>query len=92
MARTRSQFTTDYSEDGTTAILVDLNGDLSVTNDTEQVVSVVFDRRPVSRIVYRDSDRCWDELKFDIKDGKAIFRGFAPVDAKLAEELDLHAR
>jgi hypothetical protein len=92
MARTRSQFTLDYSEDGTIAILVDLNGDISVTNDAEQVVPAVFNKRPVQRIIYRDSDRCWDELRFEVKDGRAVFTGFASVDAKLAEELNLVSR
>jgi hypothetical protein len=92
MAKTRSSFTTDYSEDGKIAILVDLNGDLSVTNDAEQVVQVVYDRRPVERIVYRDFDRCWDEIIFAVVDGRAEFRKFESVDAKLAEELNLVSR
>ncbi len=92
MAKTRSQFTTDYSEDAKIAILVDLNGDISVTNDAEQVVQVVYDRKPVDRIVYRDSDKNWDELVFAVVNGRAEFRKFAPVTAQLAQELDLHAR
>jgi hypothetical protein len=93
MARTRSSFTTDYSEDRTVAILVDLNGEVSVTNDAEQVVRAVFDAAPqIERIVYRDSDRQWDEIVFTVKDGRAEFRKFSSVDAKLAAELNLIAR
>jgi hypothetical protein len=92
MSRTRSQFTTDYSEDGKIAILVDLNGDISVTNDAEQVVRAVYDRKPVERIICRDSDRCWDEIIFAVVYGRAEFRKFASVSAQLAEELNLISR
>jgi hypothetical protein len=93
MAKTRSAFTTALSEDGTVAILVDINGEISVTNDAEAVVRAVFDAHPkIQRIVYRDSDRQWDELVFEVRDGRAEFCKFSSIDADLARDLDLHAR
>ncbi len=53
------------------------NGNMSVTNDAEDVVRRLIDVRalkPGQRLLYFDSDGQLDELK--IKDGK--FAGFAP--------------
>jgi hypothetical protein len=57
--------------------LVDLNGQRSVTNDAEAVVSEVLHNCPNAankKIVYRDSTGEWDELCHDGKE----FTGFAP--------------
>ena len=91
MSRTRSSFTTSL-EDGV-AILIDLDGEVSVTNDAENVVREVYDQTRCTRIIYRDTQNDWDELKFEVNSqGEAEFKTFSPVDAKLAEELNLHAR
>lgn len=45
----------------------DDNGLRSVTNDAERVCRVVNKAYPGHRIIYRDSDGQWDELKH--KDG-----------------------
>lgn len=93
MSRTRSAFTTALSEDGSVAIVVDINGEVSVTNDAEAVVREVYNQHPgVERIVYRDSDRQWDELTFEVVGGQAVFRKFSSIDAELSRSLDLHAR
>jgi hypothetical protein len=50
------------------------HGRMSVTNDAENVVQHVNGQYPGRRIVYRDTDGCWDELLH--ADGN--FTGFAP--------------
>lgn len=59
---------------GHVVYLVDLDrGNLSVTNDAEEVVSEILSLYPIdSVIVYRDSAGSWDEL---LHDGFA-FTGF----------------
>lgn len=91
MSRTRSSFTTTVQ--GEFAVLVDLDGEVSITNDAEAVVALVFEKTRCKRIIYRDTQGQWDELKFEpVHGAPASFRGFAAVDAKLATELNLHAR
>lgn len=41
----------------------DLPGKMSITNDAEMVVTEVIAKYPNHRIVYRDSEGRWDELK-----------------------------
>jgi len=56
--------------------IADLNlGSISVTNDAENVVADIQRRHADKRIIYRDSDGNWDELKH--KGGQ--FTGFAPA-------------
>ncbi len=93
MSKPRSAFTTTLSADRATAILVDLNGEVSVTNDAEAVVQSVYNAHPeIERIIYRDSARQWDELVFEVVEDRAEFRKFASVPAQLAEELNLISR
>lgn len=57
--------------------IVDLNlGQKSVTNDAEEVVRELNARFPGRRIVYRDSEGGWGELKHD----NGRFTGFARWD------------
>lgn len=55
--------------------IVDEDGDMSVTNDAEQVVRTLVQRYGERRIVYRDSDGAWDEL---LHRGER-FTGYAPA-------------
>lgn len=48
------------------------DGAMSITNDAEAVVAWINERWPGKRIVYRDTEGRWDELKHE--DG--IFKGF----------------
>ena len=52
------------------------DGAISVTNDAENVVMELHNKYPGARIIYRDSDENWDELKHD---GRGTFTGFAPA-------------
>ena len=52
------------------------DGAISVTNDAENVVKEMHNKYPGARIIYRDSDKCWDELKHD---SAGTFTGFAPA-------------
>ena len=40
----------------------DLDGSKSVTNDAEKVCEELNRQYPLHRIIYRDSDKNWDEL------------------------------
>jgi hypothetical protein len=51
------------------------DGAISVTNDAENVVMELHNKYPGARVIYRDSDGNWDELKH--KGGQ--FTGFAPA-------------
>ena len=42
--------------------IVDLNVGKSVTNDAEKVCEELNRQYPLHRIIYRDSDKNWDEL------------------------------
>lgn len=43
--------------------LVDSNlGNMSITNDAEALVKEINSKYLGKRIIYRDSDECWDEL------------------------------
>lgn len=56
--------------------IVDANqGNISVTNDAEGVCRRVWHDYPDRRIIYRDSDGNWDELKHE----GGRFVGFAPA-------------
>lgn len=57
------------------ALVRDQDVGLTVTNDAENVVREVLSRNKVERILYRDSDLNWDELRHD----GAEFTGFAPI-------------
>lgn len=59
-----------------TVYFVDLNlGNMSVTNDAEQVVEELHKQYPNHRLVYKDSGGIWDELLHD----EGEFKGFAAV-------------
>lgn len=99
MPRSRAAFTT--SVEGVTALLIDLDGESSITNDAEAVVTAVYERHRVQRILYRDTEKQWGELKFSImgpdpKKPAAIrrvkFDGFAPVSAEDQEKFMLSMR
>ena len=77
-------------------VIYDLNlGNMSVTNDIENVLAEIFeneiDRGDVKKIIYQDSDGYFDEA---LHDGEK-FTGFAPIREKvlhkaLGKVLDLH--
>lgn len=46
-------------------LIRDANSGLSITNDAERVCENVFENFGNKRILYRDSDGCWDELVHD---------------------------
>lgn len=57
----------------------DLNrGALSVTNDAERVCRVLHSDWPGYRIMYRDSEGRWDELRHERGVFKSFGPGFAP--------------
>ena len=62
--------------DGTRIVWIeDLVGSFSVTNDAEAVCRHLQHDFPGYRIIYRDTDGNWDELKHC----GAEFQGFAPA-------------
>ncbi len=69
-------------QDADCVFLVDLNtGGLSLTNDAESVVRLIFNRYGQKRIIYRDSEGRWDEMLHD----KGVFIDYKPGDAETAE-------
>lgn len=54
--------------------LVDNNIGMTITNDAENVVSFIDSTYPSYRVVYRDTDNEWWELKHY----NGIFTGFTP--------------
>jgi hypothetical protein len=60
---------------GEVTLLRDLDGDVSVTNDAEAVVAYVIHHYGPRRILYRDTDGRWDELRHDGEH----FTGFFPI-------------
>jgi len=68
-------------------LVTDLDtGSVSVTNDAERIVPfLLWAYGYYRRIIYRDSEGHWDEMKHD---GKA-FTGFAPIDAETRERYRL---
>jgi hypothetical protein len=78
-------------EDGA-LLLEDLNlpGTVSITNNAEEIVSAQLRAQcvagePPPRILYRDTDGRWDELKHD----NVRFTGFAPIDAATRQRYNL---
>ena len=74
----RSSYTLSIanSPDGQSFALVrDQDHGLSVTNDAENVVVEVLARHRVDRIIYRDTEGRWDELRHD----GSKFTDFAPI-------------
>ncbi len=77
---TRADYRVVTVTDGT-AFLIDLhdsfsNPTMSVTNDAEAVVAAVLRNYPwAARIVYRDTEGEWAELRHD---GFSVFKGFGP--------------
>lgn len=55
--------------------IVDYDDSRSVTNDAEAVVAALQPEYPGFRVIYRDTDGNWDELKHD----GGRFIGFAPA-------------
>ena len=72
---TRAKYTYVGGND-TTVYIADLNIGMSVTNDAEGVVEDVINRFGSKRIVYRDSDGRWDELKHNGRE----FTDFGPAE------------
>lgn len=72
---TRAQFTFFVRNEA--VLLTDLDGPVSITNDAEAVVAYCLDKAPGRRVLYRDTDGQWDELKHD----GTQFVGFAPLSA-----------
>lgn len=60
----------------------------TVTNDAEAVIAELHRRGVLGkrRLIYRDSDRRWDELTHD---GAGKFKGFAALPACFRPPLDL---
>lgn len=58
--------------------IVDNDKGITVTNDAENVVKDVVRAWPNRRIVYRDTDRQWSELRHD----GAQFIGYATTDLR----------
>ena len=61
---------------------------VTITNNAETVVrnmATVYPQQLGDRIIYRDTDGRWDELK---RDG-AAFLGFAPIDAQTRQKYNL---
>ena len=70
----------DTPLDGVT-FLIDLDQGRTVTNDADAVVLDVLKTHPGERIIYRDTDGNWDELRHD---GRR-FTGFSPLSAEDAQ-------
>ena len=86
-ARYYTFFVTDY------ICLVDrdCSGCRSVTNDIDRIIKddLAAILTPAVRLVYRDSEGRWDEVKLKHDSGTPIFDGFAPLDIKLASTFDV---
>lgn len=48
-----------------TVFLVDGDNGPTITNDAENVVGRVLSNYPAHRIIYKDTDGCWSELRHD---------------------------
>jgi len=59
--------------------IIDLDLGKTITNNAEAIVAKLHRYFPNRRIIYRDTDRKWDELKHT--DGQ--FTGFAPYTEEL---------
>jgi hypothetical protein len=87
-ADVRSDFTTEVLED--LVLIVDEDrGAMSVTNDAERVIAKLARDGALAgrRVLYRDSDGCWDELRHD----GARFTGFASIGRPVSRELAISA-
>lgn len=63
----------------------------TITNDPEAVVQDVCGHEfEVSRILYKDTEGRWDELKFTSGAGRHVFTGFAPISAEDKETFKEH--
>jgi hypothetical protein len=73
-----------YTVLGAFILVVDQDQGMSVTNDAEHVIADLARARvlPGRRVLYRDTDKHWDELV--VSDG--AFAGFAPLGATTPEE------
>ena len=83
---TRARFSVVRRAADFVAIIDHDDGAMSVTNDAEGVVEQLTKERtlgPGTRLVYRDSEGIWDELKHN---GAGKFTGFAPIRASGLEE------
>jgi len=91
MATTRAAFRA--SIEGDTVIIVDLDGDVSVTNDAEAVVTAVAGLIKVRRILYKDTSGDWSEIIFSRdKNLTPTFKGFRDVDQKDVVKFNLNHR
>lgn len=71
----------------------DCSGCRSVTNDTDRIIrdDLAPILAPTKRLVYRGSERRWDEIKLKHDSRPPTFDGVAPLDIKLASTLDVLA-
>ena len=76
----RSVFSYDLTDDGI-LVIIDENGDKSVTNDVENVLlDIARHEGPLGayRVIYRDSMQRWDGIKID---AAGRFQDFYPIGA-----------
>lgn len=69
--------------DSDKVFIIDCNeGQLSVTNDAEDVVKYVLRHYPNKRIIYRDSEMQWDELTHEYGEfvGFRSYTGWTPFN------------
>lgn len=71
----RAQFFLWKTPAGGAMIVVDRDGEVSVTNDADAVVAYVLKKHPGKRIIYQDTEKQWAELRHD---GES-FTCFAPL-------------
>lgn len=75
----RCAYSIDFADGACLVTDLDRPGTVSVTNDAERIVPfLLWAYGDYRRIIYRDTDGRWDEMKHDGK----VFTGFAPIDAE----------
>lgn len=86
-ARYHTFFVTDFI----CLVDCDCSGCRSVTNDIDRIIrdDLAPLLAPTKRLVYRDTEGRWDEIKLKHDSGSPIFDGFAPLDIKLASTFDV---
>ncbi|MCG7401984.1 MULTISPECIES: hypothetical protein [Caballeronia] len=69
----------------------ELEGCRSVTNDIQRIIDedLIPLLLPTRRLIYRDSEGRWDEVKLKHEIGAVAFDSFAPIDIKLASSFDV---
>ena len=86
----RAVFSWTIEADGTVVAIIDhFRAKLptrTVTNDAEDVLADIVEKgalKPGMRVIYRDTDRIWDEI---VIDGACRFVEFSPIGAVTHEE------